>query len=63
MEMGKRQTSLKHNSPDLERRIPPEKKLKERRPGNETEDPEEDKDTWAFENPARERLRSTGIVQ
>jgi len=63
MWMDKRQTNLKRISLDVKRKIPSEKKLKGLRPTNEMEDPEEEKDTWAFENPARERLRSTGIVE
>jgi hypothetical protein len=63
MEMGKRHTSLKRKSPGVKEKMLPERNLREPRPTNETEDPEEEKDTWAFENPARERLRSTGIVQ
>ena len=61
--MGKRQISLRSNRVDVKQKILSERKLKEPRPAKVTEDPEDEKDTWAFENPARERLRSTGIVE
>jgi len=61
--MDKRQADLKHNRLHAKRKTFSEKRLKEPHPARESEDAEEEKDTWAFENPARERLRSTGILQ
>ena len=63
MQMDKKQADLRRHRSDAKRKAFSEKRLEKTHPANEAEEPEEEKDTWAFENPARERLRSTGILQ